>query len=232
MEKENQRQLTGENVKVLFESPFVRVADLQYAPGKHYYDATRRKAEELTAVMSDEEFRDMLPDAVSCFVILDMPGKEPRLLLSREYRYPVGRFMLSVPAGLIDEEDKEKEKEEAVLAAAAREIQEETGLAVRKERGDLVAIVNPLVFSTPGLTDESNALICAVLHPENQEELSQEGAVGSELFDGFELLTRDMALETLRRGRDREGNFYPLYTWAALMYFVSDMWQTESGSIF
>lgn len=231
MKKENQRQLTGENVKVLFESPFVRVADLQYAPGKHYYDATRRKAEELTAIKSDEEFRDMLPDAVSCFVILDMPGEEPRLLLSREYRYPVGRFMLSVPAGLIDEEDKGKDKEEAVLAAAAREIQEETGLTIRKERGDLVTIVNPLVFSTPGLTDESNAMVCAVLHPENLGELSQEGAVGSELFDGFELLTRDMAMETLRSGRDREGNFYPLYTWAALLYFVSDMWRTEMKSL-
>lgn len=230
MEKQKQ-QLTGENVKILFESPFVRVADLQYAPGKHYYDATRRKAEELTAIKSDEEFRHMLPDAVSCFVILDMPGEGSMLLLSREYRYPVGRFMLSVPAGLIDEEDREKEKEEAILAAAAREIREETGLVVRKERGDLVKIVNPLVFSTPGLTDESNALVCAVLHPETLEELSQEGAVGSELFDGFELLTRDMALDTLRRGRDREGNFYPLYTWAALMYFVSDIWRTEMKAL-
>lgn len=227
MKAGEQKQLTEKDVEVLFESPYVKVADLRYAPGKHYYDATRREVRELTAIKSDEEFRDMLADAVSCFVILDMPREQPRLLLSREYRYPVGRFMLSVPAGLIDEEDKGKEKEEAVLAAAAREIQEETGLVIRKERGDRTIIVNPLVFSTPGLTDESNALVCAVLHPRDTAELSQEGAVGSELFDGFELLTRDMAMETLRKGRDREGNFYPLYTWAALMYFISDMWKEE-----
>mgnify|MGYP006922383554 CR=1 FL=1 len=24
--------------------------------------------------------------------------------------------------------------------------------------------------------------------------------------------------------RDERGKFYPLYTWAALLYFVSDMW--------
>lgn len=223
------RQLTEENVKTLFESPYVRVADLQYAPGKHYYDATRREIKDLVAVKTDPEFRGMLPDAVSCFVILELPGEEPKLLLSREYRYPTGRFMLSVPAGLIDEEDKDKEKEEAVFAAAVREIREETGLAVRKERGDFVIVVNPLVFSTPGLTDESNAMVCAVLYPENLEELSQEGAVGSELFDGFVLLDRNMALETLRSGRDEEGNFYPLFTWAALMYFVSGMWRDYCG---
>lgn len=222
------KQINEEDVKILFDSPYVRVADLQYAPGKHYYDATRRETKDLVAVKTDQEFREMLPDAVSCFVILELPGEEPRLLLSREYRYPTGRFMLSVPAGLIDEEDREKETEAAVLAATAREIQEETGLTVRKERGDSIAIVNPLVFSTPGLTDESNALVCAVLRPENLDELSQEGAVGSELFDGVRLLTREMAMETLRSGRDDQGNFYPLYTWAALLYFVSGMWKEET----
>ena len=222
------KQINEEDVKILFDSPYVRVADLQYAPGKHYYDATRREIKDLTAIKTDQEFREMLPDAVSCFVILELPGEEPRLLLSREYRYPTGRFMLSVPAGLIDEEDRQKETEAAVLAATAREIQEETGLTVRKERGDSVTIVNPLVFSTPGLTDESNALVCAVLRPENLEELSQEGAVGSELFDGVRLLTKEMAMETLRSGRDDEGNFYPLYTWAALLYFVSGMWKEET----
>ena len=33
-------EIKRENVKTLFESPYLRVADLQYAPGKHYYDAT------------------------------------------------------------------------------------------------------------------------------------------------------------------------------------------------
>ena len=63
--KENQ-QIRNEDVKVVFDSPYVKVADIQYAPGKHYYDATRRNPEELTAVKTDEEFRTMLPDAVSC----------------------------------------------------------------------------------------------------------------------------------------------------------------------
>lgn len=211
-------EIKRENVKTLFESPYLRVADLQYAPGKHYYDATRRDMENLTAVKSDAEFEAMLADAVSCFVILD--GEEPRLLLSYEFRYPAGQYLLSVPAGLIDEEDRGRE--DALVFTAVREIREETGLEVRDT--DTVRVVNPLVFSTPGLTDESNALICAVLRSARPADLSQEGAVGSEQFDGFCLLTKAQARELLKKGRDERGKFYPLYTWAALLYFVSDMW--------
>ena len=214
-------QIKKENVKPLFESPYLRVADLQYAPGKHYYDATRRTMENLTAVKSDEEFQSMLADAVSCFVILDGEGEEPRLLLSYEFRYPAGQYLLSVPAGLIDEEDRDKP--DALITTAIREIKEETGLAIQDT--DSVRIVNPLVFSTPGLTDESNALVCAVLRSARLSDLSQEGAVGSEQFDGFCLLTKSQAREVLGTGRDERGKHYPLYTWAALLYFVSDMWR-------
>ena len=220
---ENQQKIKKEQVKILFESPYVKVADLQYGPGKHYYDATRREMEDLAALKSEEEFRNMLPDAASCFVILDSPGEEPRLLLSYEYRYPAGRFLLSVPAGLIDKEDLNKP--DPVLVTAVREIREETGLEIKDT--DTVKIVNPLVFSTPGMTDECNALVCAVLRSADLSALSQEGAVGSEQFDGFALLTKKAAREALRTGRDERGNFYPLYTWAALVYFVSDMWKEE-----
>lgn len=214
-------EIKKENVKTLFESPYLRVADLQYAPGKHYYDATRRDMENLTAVKSDAEFQSMLADAVSCFVILEGEGEEPKLLLSYEFRYPAGQYLLSVPAGLIDEEDREKP--DVLVSTAIREIGEETGLEIQET--DTVKVVNPLVFSTPGLTDESNALICAVLRSAKLSDLSQEGAVGSEQFDGFCLLTKSQAREILRTGRDERGRFYPLYTWAALMYFVSDMWR-------
>ena len=58
-----------ENVVSKFDGRFVRVYDLQYAPGKHYYDATRRDIDHLVAIKSDEEFKGMLPDAVICALI-------------------------------------------------------------------------------------------------------------------------------------------------------------------
>ena len=219
---ENQ-QIRKEDVKIVFDSPYIKVADLQYAPGRHYFDATRRVQEELVAVKSDEEFRKMQPDAVSCIVILHSPGQEAKLLLSYEFRYPTGRYLLSVPAGLIDPDDRDEE--EPILSATVREIREETGLQV--EEGDSVTVVNLLLFSTPGMTDESNALVCAVLRNAKLTSLSQEGAVGSEQFDGFALLTKDAAREALRKGRDERGNYYSVYTWAALAYFVSDAWKEE-----
>ena len=75
------------------------------------------------------------------------------------------------------------------------------------------------------MTDESNALACAVIHLNDTSALTQQGAVGSELFEGFELLTAADAREILKTGRDREGLFYSVYTWAALMYFISDLWK-------
>ena len=210
-----------ENVVSLFESRFIKVFDLQYEEGKHYYDASRRPLEKLMATKSDEEFRNALPDAVTCVVILDVKGDEPKLLLTREYRYPTGQFLLSPPAGLLDKEDEDQP--EPLLCTAKREIEEETGIVMKDT--DSLYVINPLLFSSPGMTDESNALVCAVAHLDDLSCLSQQGAVGSECFDGFVLLTADEAREVLKNGRDSEGCFYSVYTWSALMYFLSDMWK-------
>lgn len=210
-----------ENVVSLFESRFIKVFDLQYEEGKHYYDASRRPLEKLMATKSDEEFRNALPDAVTCVVILDVKGDEPKLLLTREYRYPTGQFLLSPPAGLLDKEDEEQA--EPLLSTAKREIEEETGIVMKDT--DSLYVINPLLFSSPGMTDESNALVCAVAHLDDLSCLSQQGAVGTECFDGFVLLTAEEARETLKTGRDSEGCFYSVYTWSALMYFLSDMWK-------
>ena len=210
-----------ENVKPLFDSKFIKVFDLQYEEGKHYFDATRRSLDRIAALKSSEEFRAMLPDAVTCVVILNIKDEEPKLLLSKEYRYPAGQFLLSPPAGLLDPEDAGTEN--PILTAAKREIKEETGLTITEK--DSLFVINPLLFSSPGMTDESNALACAVVRLEDKSGLSQDGAVGSECFDGFELLSKENAMEILKSGKDKDGIFYSVYTYCCLMYFVSDLWR-------
>lgn len=210
-----------ENVKPLFDSKFIKVFDLQYEEGKHYYDATRRSLDRIAALKSSEEFRAMLPDAVTCVVILNIKDEEPKLLLSKEYRYPAGQFLLSPPAGLLDPEDAGTEN--PILTAAKRELKEETGLTITEK--DSLFVINPLLFSSPGMTDESNALACAVVRLEDKSGLSQDGAVGSECFDGFELLSKEEAMEILKNGKDKDGVFYSVYTYCCLMYFVSDLWR-------
>ena len=148
-------KITKQNIKTLLETKFIKVFDLQYAEGRHYYNATRRSADDLVAVKSTEEFQNMLPDAVSCIVIWNPSKGEPKLLLNREFRYPAGQFLLSVPAGLIDPADKEEK--EPLLVTAKRELKEETGIEVQDT--DEIAVINPCLFSTPGMTDESNGLV-------------------------------------------------------------------------
>ena len=104
-----------------------------------------------------------------------------------------------------------------------RELHEETGLKVTEE--DEVSIINPCLFSTPGMTDESNALVKIVLNRDSLNGMSQDGAVGGELFDGFDLLTKAQAKKILEDGVDEHGIYYSVYTWAAFTYFVADLWR-------
>ena len=180
-----------ENIKPLFESKFIRVFDLQYAEGKHYYDATRRTADDLVAAKTTEEFKKMLADAVTCIVVLNIKDSEPKLLLSHEFRYPTGQFLLSPPAGLIDKEDAD------LITTATRELKEETGIVFGDN--DTAKVISPLLFSTPGMTDESNALVLLSINRDALPELNTDGAVGSECFNGFSLLTKE---EALQLGRD------------------------------
>lgn len=218
-------------IKSLFESKFIKVFDLQYGEGRHYYNATRRDEEDLVAAKSTEEFKKMLPDAVSCVVICnpsdddEKSGHEPCLLMNREFRYPTGQYLLSVPAGLIDPEDctGDNDNTAPLIKTAMREFHEETGLKVTEK--DTVSVINPCLFSTPGMTDESNALVKIVLNRDSLNGMSQEGAVGGELFDGFDLLTKAQAKKILEDGVDEHGIYYSVYTWAALTYFVTDLWR-------
>ncbi len=206
-----------ERIDTLYESRFLKCYDLRYAEGKHYYETSRRGKDDLVAAMPEEEFRGMLPDAVTVAVVLHLPGGDTRLLMSYEYRYPIGRFLLSPVAGLLDPEDRLSP--DPLVSAAIREIKEETGLTVRES--DRVYVLNPCAFCTPGITDESNAFLCAELTPDSLEELNQNGAVGAEKFNGFELLDRERAQKIFRSGRDEKGNFYSLAAWAVLGVFLA-----------
>lgn len=208
--------ITTECTDTLYETKFLKLYDLKYREGKHYFDASRRSKENLVAIKSDEEFKSMLPDAVTIAVILKLRNGETRLLLSYEYRYPTGQFQLSPVAGLIDEEDKLEQN--PLISAAVREIKEESGITVGPN--DRITVLNPCAFSSPGMTDESNAFLCAEINVENLDMLSQAGAVGGELFDGFVVLDKKEARRAYESGTDEKGIYYSLATWAVLGYYL------------
>ena len=205
-----------EKIETLHETRYLTLYDLQYAPGKHYFEASRRKKDSLVASMEAKEAREMLPDAVTVAVVLRLPDGDTRLVMFYEYRYPVGRFLLSPVAGLVDEKDREGG--DPLVRTAVREIREEIGLTVKDT--DQVTVLNECTFCTPGITDESNAFLLAEISVPDLSGLNHRGTEGAELLTGFELLTRERAEEIYRRGRDDYGNFYSLATWTVLRIFL------------
>ena len=115
-------------METIYESEYMNLYDLQYREGGHYYCASRRNKDRMVALTPDEECGTMQPDAVSCFVVLNIKGQPKKLLLNWEYRYPVGQYMLSVPAGLIDKGDWNNPN--ALVDTAIRELTDETGIEV------------------------------------------------------------------------------------------------------
>lgn len=208
--------ITPQNTTTLCDKRFLRFYDINYCEGKHYFEASRRTKEELVAMKNDEEFKAMLPDAVTLGVVLHLRGMEPQLLLSYEYRYPTGQFQLSPVAGLVDEEDKAEAQ--PLFSAAIRELKEESGITFGPQ--DRIRVLNPCAFSSPGMTDESNAYLGVDVYLENLDCLSQAGAVGGELFDGFVVLSKEEARRIYESGRDDKGVFYSLATWALLGWFL------------
>lgn len=79
------------------------------------------------------------PGAVAVLPLLD----DGRLVLERQFRYPVGRVLLEIPAGKID-------AGESMLACAQRELLEETGYRAR-EWARTGVVHNAAAYSTEGI---------------------------------------------------------------------------------
>jgi ADP-ribose pyrophosphatase len=74
-------------------------------------------------------------------------GDEAHLVMTREFRAPLGTYELSLPSGLID-------AGESATDAAIREFNEETGMTLSR-----VVHVSPPLASSAGLTDETVSLV-------------------------------------------------------------------------
>ncbi|CAM8946568.1 unnamed protein product [Rhodiola kirilowii] len=94
--------------------------------------------------------------AVAVLVILES-GDETFAVLTEQARVPVGKVILELPAGMLDD-DKDN-----LLGTAVREVEEETGIHLsRANMVDLTAFLEPstgcIVFPSPGGCDEEMSL--------------------------------------------------------------------------
>ena len=104
-----------------------------------YYVASRAKEiQQLKAVTHKNH-----PDGVILYGVYG--EKKDKVVLIRQYRYPLGGYCYEFPAGLVEEG-------EDMLSAATREMFEETGLTFTPKEGGSYS--RPF-FTTIGMTDES-----------------------------------------------------------------------------
>ena len=126
-----------------------------------YYMASRAKdANHLKAVT-----RENKPDGV---ILYGVYGEaKDRVVLIRQYRYPLGDYVYEFPAGLVEEG-------EDMAAAGIREMSEETGLTFTPV--DAGSYSRPF-FTTIGMTDESCGTVfgyCSGEPTSVHEEASEE----------------------------------------------------------
>lgn len=136
----NAKELVGTKYLSLYKLDVVNKAGQE----KEWMVASRKNMNEINDIYMNNKEQDI--DAV---VIVPIHKETGKLVLVNQFRVPINGYILELPAGLID-------NKEDFEIAVKRELKEETGL-------DLVKIDKNLtrnkVYMSPGMTDESIALV-------------------------------------------------------------------------
>lgn len=156
------------NIEKLTEEKFLNYYKLTYLSpnGKKvtWCMASRNGIEELVC-----KKREVKGDAV-CIIPKVLIDGEPALIITKEYRLPVGDYVYGFPAGLIDEGENP-------LLAAARELKEEIGVT---KFGNINVLSNAC-FNSEGLTDETTIVVEAEILKIDKQELQDEEDITYEI---------------------------------------------------
>lgn len=104
------------------------------------------------------------PNNISAAVIIAID--DGHIILVEQYRVPIGKNCLELPAGLVGDHDSQED----VLLAASRELEEETGYQAKRYEnlGEY--------YSSPGMVSESFTLVRAW----DLTKTSEGGGIGDE----------------------------------------------------
>lgn len=132
-------------VSKLTDNPFLNLYQLDALDKEQkefkYFFASRNDTEHLKVTTHQN-----VPEGVTIFAMTK--EEQPRMVLIKEYRYPLDDYLYDLPAGLV-------EQGEEAQTAAARELWEETGLSYTLFDTECGFMENP-TFMAPGISDESN----------------------------------------------------------------------------
>ncbi|MCJ1308012.1 hypothetical protein MMC25_001662 [Agyrium rufum] len=143
-------------------------------------------------------------DGVGVLAILHKPTG-PELLLQKQFRPPIGKVCIEVPAGLCDEGETGEE-------AAIRELKEETGYygeVVRDPREEGGKLGSGIMFNDPGFTNTNTRLIPVTIDPSDPRNHPHNLATSleeNEFIETFSVPLKDLWL----RCRELEAEGYAI----------------------
>ena len=143
-------------VSTLVETKFISLYDIKYLnkcnEEKSWTVASRKKKEVL-----EEMYLEGKKDKIDAVIICAYHKEKNKLVIIKEFRVPINKYIYELPAGLVDSSDDD------FSSAVIRELKEETGLDVVKIKEDLSS---KQVYLSPGMTDESAAFVYCICEGE------------------------------------------------------------------
>lgn len=144
------------NITSLVETKFISLYNVKYLnksnKEKSWTVASRKKKDVLEGIYLDNE-----KDKVDAVIICAYHKDSEKLVIIKEFRVPINKYIYELPAGLVDSDDENFE------SAVKRELKEETGLDVIEIKKDLSC---NQVYLSPGMTDESAAFVYCICEGE------------------------------------------------------------------
>jgi ADP-ribose pyrophosphatase len=125
-------------------------------------------------------------------------GREPEVLLERQYRHAAESFLWELPAGRIDEGER-------ALAAAKRELLEETGYTARMWKQILKFYATPGFVAEPMTVFWARGLKAGPAQPEADEVIEQH------------LVPLSKTLKMIQRGTIRDAKTISSVLWLACL---------------
>ena len=143
-------------ISTLVETKFISLYNIKYLNKKNkeksWTVASRKKKDVLEGIYLEDK-----KDKVDAVIICAYHKDDKKLVIIKEFRVPINKYIYELPAGLIDSDDESFEN------AVIRELKEETGLDVVEIKKDLSS---NQVYLSPGMTDESAAFVYCICEGE------------------------------------------------------------------
>ena len=188
------------DVRKQTQNPFLNLYEMDALTksGKdfHYYFVSRQQELEKVRV----NVGGMAAEGIMVYAVSE--ENPEKILMVRQYRYPMGRVMYELPAGLVD-------AGETAEAAAVREIKEETGLTLTVYEGGNPSAHRPYALA-PGFSDETGVFVFGTV----SGEFSKKGQEDTERIEAF-FADKEEAKRILRE------EALPMRAMAFLMQFVN-----------